>query len=169
LADEGYGITQLISILLQIETAILSAKGKKTNNFVGLSAFDKYDYSVFHFEENTIAVEEPEIHLHPSYQSKLVEMFVDALTKYNIHFIIETHSEYLIRKLQILGASKVLNSDTISILYVYNPIEKPGYEPLVKKISIREDGVLEGTFGKGFFDEADSLSLSLLTILSEND
>ena len=169
LADEGYGITQLISILLQIETAILSAKGKKTNNFVGLSIFDKYDYSVFHFEENTIAVEEPEIHLHPSYQSKLAEMFVDAFTNYNIHFVIETHSEYLIRKLQILGASKVLNLDMMSILYVYNPIEKPVYEPIVKRIFVRDDGVLEGSFGNGFFDEADKLSLSLLTILPEDE
>ena len=169
LADEGYGITSILSVLLQIETAILSAKGERVNRHYGLSLLDKYNDNDFHYEINTIAIEEPEIHLHPSYQSKLAEMFAEAYVKYNIQFLIETHSEYLIRKLQILGANKTISPESISILYVYNPKEKPGYEPLVKKIMIREDGVLEGTFGKGFFDEADRLSLSLLTILSEND
>ena len=123
LFDEGYGITQLISILLQIETAIISAKEEKANkdSVDSLSAFDEYEKVKYHFEENTIAIEEPEIHLHPNYQSKLAEMFVEAYQKYNIHFIIETHSEYLIRKLQTLVAKKNIKEDGISIQYVYSP------------------------------------------------
>ncbi len=164
LADEGYGITQLISILLQIETAILSAEGRKTLNIWGLSTFDKYDTSVFHFEENTIAIEEPEIHLHPSYQSKLAEMFIEAYNKYNIHFMIETHSEYLIRKLQTLAARGVINSDEISILYVYSPNieDRPLYVPQILSIGIKSDGRLTDSFGPGFFDEADSLAMEIL-------
>ena len=165
LADEGYGITQLISILLQIETAILSAKGRKTMNFWGLSIFDKYDTGVFHFEENTIAIEEPEIHLHPSYQSKLAEMFAEAYSKYNIHFIIETHSEYLIRKLQTFVAHKRMESNDVSICYVYS---KDDYvspsDSRVKHLPIKEDGNLADSFGTGFFDEADNLSVELMSI-----
>jgi hypothetical protein len=104
LADEGYGITQLISILLQIETAILSAKGVKVNRFWGLSHLDRYDDSKFHYEINTIVVEEPEIHLHPNYQSLLADMFVEAYERYNIHFVIETHSEYMLRHIQVIVA-----------------------------------------------------------------
>ena len=170
LSDEGYGITQLISIMLQIETAIISAKNEKANDNYGLTAIDKYDTDVFHFEECTIAIEEPEIHLHPSYQSKLAEMFVEAYSKYNIHFIIETHSEYLIRKLQTLAAKKIINSNDISIQYVYSPNieERPLYTPQITSIKVKSDGRLTDSFGPGFFDEADNAAMELLTLKEQN-
>ena len=74
LADNGYGITQLFAIMLNIEVAYMESK---LSNSV-----------------RTIAIEEPEIHLHPSYQSKLTDMFYEAYKEYGIHFIVETHSEY---------------------------------------------------------------------------
>lgn len=168
LADEGFGITQLISILLQIETAILSAKGVRTNRFIGLEDLDGYDEG-FQYEAHTIAIEEPEIHLHPKYQSMLADMLVEAYKKYNVHFIVETHSEYLIRKLQVLVAGKdneedlQISNDEISILYVNSPkvVEETG-EPQVKQIEICADGYLDDTFGEGFFDEATKLSHKLM-------
>ncbi len=164
LSDEGYGITQLISIFLQIETAILSAKGKIVQIDYALSAFDKYDTNVFHFEENTIAIEEPEIHLHPSFQSKLAEMFAEAYLKYNIHFILETHSEYLIRKLQLIVSGHIKNVDLdrslVSIYYINSTEEKSKQK--VKRIGICGDGYLDDTFGEGFYDEAIRLSRQLM-------
>lgn len=168
LADEGHGITQLVSILLQIEMAILSAKGEKVNRYWGLDNLDGYGKKGFHYEINTIVIEEPEIHLHPRYQSWLAEMFVDAYENYNIHFIIETHSEYLIRKLQTLVATKIIDSKQTSIAYVYDLAHLPLYTPQVKTIGISEDGRLMDSFGSGFFDEADNLALNLLSP-SHND
>ena len=107
--------------------------------------------------------------MHPKLQSMLAEIIVDAYTKHNIHFIIETHSEYIIRKLQLLVANKSLPNSDISILYVYDNDYKPGYEPQVKKIGIRKDGMLNGNFGEGFFDEADMLSMFLLTAQGGED
>jgi len=147
LADEGYGITQLVSILLQIETSILSLKKYKS----------KKDY-----EPTTIAIEEPEIHLHPKYQSLLADMIVDAYKSYNIHFMIETHSEYLIRKLQLLVANKKIDSDEVSILYVNSAEDDPDGKVQVKSIQICKDGYLDDSFGPGFFDEATSLSRQLM-------
>ena len=166
LSDEGYGITQLFSVLLQIETAILSAHGMKSKEHIGLYYMDGYNDSIFNFEENTIAIEEPEIHLHPSYQSKMAEMFVEAYTKYNIHFIIETHSEYLIRKLQTLVAKNDIKAENVSIQYVYSPDieQRPLYTPQVKSISVKSDGRLTDCFGTGFFDEADNAAMELLTL-----
>ena len=143
LADEGFGVTKLIGTLLNVEMAMLKADGK----------------------EVTIAIEEPENHLHPKYQSLLAEMFADAYNKYGIHFIVETHSEYMVRKLQTLVARKELTPEEVSLQYFYNPDseQRPQGEPQVKDIPIREDGILLAPFGPGFLDEADNLVMDILT------
>lgn len=173
LADEGYGITQLVSILIQIETAILNAKMPRKNKWIGIDEFRAFidGYEDEKPREVTIAIEEPEIHLHPAYQSMLADMIVEAYKAFNIHFIIETHSEYLVRKLQVLVAAKgneedlQISNDEISIIYVNSPkvVEEKGV-PQVKKIGVQEDGRLDSPFGTGFFDEADNQAMELLRI-----
>ena len=177
LADEGYGITQLVAILLQIETAILTSKEKVKNNYSGFNNAEIKKYiedkknESKEYETITISIEEPEIHLHPRFQSLLADMFLEAYQKYGIHFIIETHSEYLIRKLQVLVAKKgeetnapIISKNDISILYVNSTEDIIGEEPQVKSIGIREDGRLTTSFGPGFFDEADNLAMELLRL-----
>lgn len=155
LADEGYGITQLVALLLQIENKILNATRWSFSIVHGL-----YGESPIQYDPSVIYIEEPEIHLHPEYQSKLADMFVEAYQNYNIHFIIETHSEYLIRKLQVLVADKEnkLTPNDVSLNYVEK--DENGISSN-RKIGIREDGSLDGTFGNGFYDEADSLAIEL--------
>ena len=152
LADEGYGITQLVSLLLQIDNNIPIFTGPN------ISDFNNYHYVYPH---KVICVEEPEVHLHPKYQSLLAEMFVEAYQKYNIHFIIETHSEYLIRKLQVMVADKdnSLTSNDVSLNYVEK--DENGVSTN-RKIEILEDGRLSEPFGPGFFDQADMLAMDLL-------
>lgn len=149
LADEGYGITQLASLLLQID--LIKNKHQYYDNDENVA-----------YAPTFISVEEPEIHLHPKYQSKLAEMFVEAYQKFNIHFIIETHSEYLIRRLQVLVADKenTITPKDISLNYV----EKDGNTGVSsnRKIEVCEDGYLDDTFGEGFFDEATKWSKKLI-------
>ena len=144
LADEGLGITKLIGTLINIELNILHTNGQ------GI----------------TLAIEEPENHLHPKFQSMLAEMFADAFKNYGIHFIVETHSEYMVRKLQTLVARKELTPKEVSLQYFYSPdIElRPQGEPQVKDIPVREDGILLAPFGPGFLDEADNLVTDILTL-----
>lgn len=165
LAEQGYGITQLFVILLRIEIAIMKSKREVINKDpydMGCpSHYWKEDSEVaISLSESTIAIEEPEVHLHPSFQSLLAEMFYDAYTNYNVQFVIETHSEYLIRKLQVMVADKEnsLMSDEISLNY----IEKEDFGSSNRKINIQEDGRLNEPFGPGFFDEADSLAMEIL-------
>jgi len=49
---------------------------------------------------STVILEQPEIHLHPSVQAKLADIFIDAIKTRNIQIIIESHSEHLLRRLQ---------------------------------------------------------------------
>ena len=144
LTDEGLGVIKVIGTLLYIETAIYRANNKAS----------------------TIVIEEPENHLHPKLQSQLAELLTDAYKNYGIQFIVETHSEYMVRKLQTIVARKELTPDEVSLQYFYNPcIElRPKGEPQIKSIPIRKDGVLLEPFGPGFLDEADNLAMDILTI-----
>lgn len=49
---------------------------------------------------STIILEQPEIHLHPSVQAGLADVFVDAIKTRQIQIIVESHSEHLLRRLQ---------------------------------------------------------------------
>lgn len=179
LSEKGYGITQLFVILLRIEMSILgkevhsvvkdshalydtSLKVKHIPNCEFLVPLEKEEIAKV-FSPTTVAIEEPEVHLHPKYQSLLADMFVDAYINYNVQFIIETHSEYLIRKLQTLVAAKKIKSEDCSLEY-FSEANKPKEEPRVKHIHILDDGKLSGAFGPGFFDEANRLSMDLLSI-----
>lgn len=152
LSDLGYGVTQLFSILLNIETVILSSK------------LGGIDYKPFF-----IIIEEPEIHLHPRLQSLLADMFLEAYLKYNIHFIIETHSEYLIRKYQYLVAGHSVNegfgvdASDVGVYYLYDadPKKRPEGQHQVQRIEIEEDGVLSNPFGEGFTDLSTDLVLGM--------
>ena len=67
---------------------------------------------------NTILVEEPEIHLHPKAQATLGEMFAVAAKERNNTFVIETHSENLLLRLERLIRLGKLSKDDVSVIYV---------------------------------------------------
>ncbi|RLD51191.1 MAG: hypothetical protein DRI94_06700 [Bacteroidetes bacterium] len=139
IADLGTGANQIIALLTKI---ILMSNSKVKN----------------------IIVEEPEINLHPNLQSKLADLFVDANKKFGIKFIIETHSEYLIRKLQYLTAKKVIKPEDVAVYYFNDPKNLKEGEEQVINLKIREDGMMDKDFGSGFFDESVKLTTDLLKI-----
>ena len=174
LADMGYGSTQLFMTILKIENAILDSVKMYNKNRCSIQGFGdkivKLIGIVSYLFNNpiTVSLEEPENHLHPSLQSKLADMLVDAHKSYEVQFLVETHSEYLIRKLQLLIARETIENDSVSILYV-NGKNRPSYMPLVKSISVDKDGNLEDVFGPGFFDESVRLSKELFHLNIKDD
>ena len=100
--------------------------------------------------------------MHPNYQSLLADMFYDAFIKYNINFIIETHSEYLIRRSQVIVAERKYESNA--------EVEKECpfqtyYVPtggLPYSLGYRKDGKFQEKFGSGFYDEASNLAFEIL-------
>ena len=144
LADLGYGITQFLPILLKIsmEEPILESTGKNDLKIV----------------KKLILLEEPETNLHPKLQSQLADFLLDAIKTFEVRFIVETHSEYLIRKTQVLTAEKYLSVDDTVIYYFSEYTGKSN----VSTISINENGSTSSEFGPGFFDEAGVLKFQLL-------
>ncbi|MDP1765125.1 MAG: DUF3696 domain-containing protein [Sediminibacterium sp.] len=150
LADLGFGASKVLPIILKICTLACKNFHASTNEC----------------DSSTLLIEEPESNLHPELQSKLADMFHEAKNLFNMQFIIETHSEYLIRKLQYLTASENndLKSDDSIIYYFYHPDEIVLGEQQVKKINILANGSLTDNFGTGFFDEADKIAMELFLL-----
>lgn len=63
-------------------------------------------------EGSTVILEQPEIHLHPSVQAGLADVFIDAWEKRRVQVIVESHSEHLLRRLQRrIAAGKFSQND----------------------------------------------------------
>lgn len=141
LADKGMGSIQ--AMLLIVRLGCIIAKAQKF----------KKDY--------TVLIEEPELNLHPKLQSLLSELFYEVYDKYNIKLIIETHSEYLTRKSQVIVAENDLevspNINPFNLFYF--PEEGNPY-----KIGYNSDGSISPNFGSGFYDEASLRTLELMKI-----
>lgn len=150
LIDFGYGILQFVTILIQIACLAGQTKSKYGNDS--------------HYEQSLLIIEEPETNLHPKWQSRLAEMFTEASNEFNIQFIIETHSEYMIRNFQNLVADKSLEKDNIIIHYLRDK-NNPNSKPQMSSINIEADGSIDyDQFDNGFFDEHTKLEQSLLNI-----
>lgn len=105
----------------------------------------------------TIFIEEPEQNLHPSLQSFLADLFYDVWKKSEgrIRLIAETHSEYLVRKMQVIAARLVDNGD-YSVSEI-NDDFKVYYFPendIPYSLGFCGNGHFAKRFGEGFFDEA---------------
>jgi predicted ATPase len=144
LADKGMGSIQLMILLLRLATFIGNKKSMPRGKDV------------------TIMVEEPELNLHPKLQSNLIDLFVYLNKKYGFKFIIETHSEYLVRKSQVIVGDQ--NYKTIDELKKNNPF-KVYYFPEngnPYEMEYTLSGLFENDFDTGFFDEATKHQLKLL-------
>lgn len=94
LTDVGFGISQVLPILVQ---AYLSPKGSLT------------------------IIEQPEIHLHPNMQAWLTDALISIALKSEKRFLIETHSDALIRRLRlrIVDESSPLSEDHVKIYHLH--------------------------------------------------
>jgi hypothetical protein len=107
-----------------------------------------------------VAIEQPEIHLHPALQAELGDVFIEsALGMRKNTFLIETHSEHLILRimrrirethLKTLpkGYTPITNKD-VSVLYV----EPDGARSIIREMPLNEIGELVKAWPGGFFEE----------------
>jgi predicted ATPase len=107
-----------------------------------------------------LAMEQPEIHLHPALQAELGDVFIEsALGKRNNTFILETHSEHLILRIMRRlresydGTLPVdipkLRAEDVQILYV-EPLNEGS---VVREMPLNDQGELVKAWPGGFFEE----------------
>ncbi|MFP8892029.1 DUF3696 domain-containing protein [Chryseobacterium sp. EZn1] len=135
ITDVGYGVSLQLPILFQ---AILSEK--------------------FTHKNETLLIEQPEVHLHPSLQAKFIETLLSIGN--NNNYFIETHSEHIIRKLQVLIKNKEYNLKPEDITIHYFKRTEKKFEITSHSIDIK--GKLSPSFPSGFYDNTYNLVKELL-------
>lgn len=110
-------------------------------------------------QSKLLAMEQPEIHLHPALQAELGDVFIEAaLGERKNTFILETHSEHLIlrlmRRIRETFQRKEtglppITPDEVSVLYV----EPDGARSIVREMPLNELGELVKSWPGGFFEE----------------
>jgi hypothetical protein len=158
----GIGNVQLMWLLLSIEhemDCIIYAD----------SFFDPLglrDPSWFVISNKLFLLQNPEADLHPKFQSLLADLFADVVRHdgaWTLSLIVETHSEYLVRKLQYLVAKGEVEANKVSIHY-FEEISPNSRSGSFRRIKIRSDGTLKNDFGEGFYDESSRWAEELLKI-----
>ena len=124
LADVGFGINQVLPVIIE-----------------GVAS-----------PQNTIiCVEQPEIHLHPRLQAELAEMMIKT-SKDGKQWIVETHSELLILRIQRRIREGKLESSDVSVLYV-DPDDQGGKGSTIETLRLDKGGDFIDEWPRGFFDE----------------
>jgi len=116
-------------------------------------------YSFAH-QNKLIAIEQPEIHLHPSLQAELGDVFIEsALGERKNTFILETHSEHLILRIMrrirettngtLPKSFTPIEPEDVSVLYV----EPDGSRSIVREMELNANGEFVKSWPGGFFEE----------------
>ncbi len=122
-ANEGFGFRQLVSLLAQL----YSAPGG-----------------------SMIMIEEPEIHLHPRAQSRLVDILIDVALREDKQLLISTHSEHVLMRALTSVAKCLLRPDDL-VVYYFNYDEERGMCREPEMLRVDERGRLDKGL-KGFFE-----------------
>ena len=122
LPDVGFGISQLLPFVVQ---SLVS-------------------------EKQIISIEQPEVHVHPRLQADLGDLLAAATKKENPNqFLVETHSEHLILRLQRLVRKQQIKPEDVSVIYVSRGPEGAKAE----RLRLDEDGDFIDEWPNGFFLE----------------
>ena len=167
LADKGMGSIQAMLLIMRIACVIkrikLAEKNSTVNHVVNGKELKQDSSNYGRINKTTVIIEEPELNLHPALQSKLADLFLDVHQRFNIDFLIETHSEYILRRSQVIVAENEFevapNENPFCVHYF-----PKDYDQLPYRLDYQKDGSFNRNFGDGFFDEASSSTLELLKL-----
>ena len=119
--DVGYGLSQLVPVLA--------------------SAFSG---------GRIVAIEQPELHLHPRLQGGIADVLIAAHKLYGSQFIVESHSEGLMLRIQRRIREGVIDPADVGVLYVHP--EDSGFSSIFE-ICLGDDGFFDREWPQGFFED----------------
>lgn len=111
-----------------------------------------------------LIIREPENFIHPSLVGQLIEYLVNFSSKYqdsgSVKIVIETHSEIILRKIQVLIKENKINSKNVGINY----IEKSASTSEIIPLELKDDGTFRSELPKDFFDINTKLTRDLWSL-----
>lgn len=138
--DVGFGISQVIPVVIH---SLMKTPGSSLT-----------------------LIEQPEIHLHPAVQARLMDLFIEQSQprhrggmannlgvideRGNRQFILETHSEHMILRLQKAIRLGRISPNRVSVLYVERGQDGHSH---VKRLRLNDSGEFIDEWPGGFFDE----------------
>lgn len=107
-----------------------------------------------------VCIEQPELHIHPAVQVGLGDLFIDGALNQGLSFLIETHSEHLVMRLQRRLREHVLGElpegltavDPKDVNFIYLGLDEQG-SVLVSQIGLTPEGKFDSPWPNGFFSE----------------
>ena len=94
--DVGFGVSQVLPVIVQ---------------------------SFYAPADSSVIIEQPELHLHPAVQQNLADLFIGAAKSRengrdrNVQFIIESHSEHFLRRLQRRVAEGIISNEDVAVYF----------------------------------------------------
>lgn len=123
LPDVGFGVSQILPILID---------------------------GVLFRDDTTTIMEQPEIHLHPKMQAELADFFIKVVANNNKsgknstrRYLIETHSEYILKRIRRRIAEGIIAPEDVAIYFVEPRNKKMKKEASINRIKIENDGTIE--------------------------
>lgn len=153
LMDVGYGISQVLPIVIQLAEATTKIQKYSRNN------------------NEFFVIEQPELHLHPAAQAKLASLFVNAINNESVEYrriLVETHSEHLIRSIQVMIADPdcFLTNEMVRI---YSVEKNEDNCSTITEMKMTEKGQFIDKWPSGFFDKSFELSRALLKAINKRN
>jgi predicted ATPase len=122
LPDVGFGVSQILPVLV-------------------LCAYAQ--------EGSILLLEQPEMHLHPSAQSELADVIIEAVIKRKLQIIVESHSEHFLRRLQMRIAKEEFSAKDAALYFCH--IENG--ESKAELLRLTDDGYVKNWPPNFFGDE----------------
>ena len=130
LPDVGFGINQILPVIVE-----------------GVDFFTGRE------KGRTLCVEQPEIHLHPRLQAELADLMIaNSEGRGEKQWIVETHSELLILRIQRRIREGKLDPSAVSVLYV-DPSPAGESGSTITPLRLDENGDFMDDWPDGFFEE----------------
>lgn len=153
LADMGFGFSQMLPFLVQIWSFSEREFQRGRTRFV--SILNRDNRSIIS-NSAIIAIEQPELHLHPALQARLADLFVTTarLSKDRelpIRFILETHSPTIIERIGQLIEAGSIQAEDVQVLHFERTNDgQSANTSTVRKSWFDERGILQD-WPIGFF------------------
>jgi len=140
IADRGFGYSQILPVITLLWSVVTNnSNSRRTRSRI---------------KTKILAIEQPELHLHPSLQAQMTKAFIAAIElakekEINLKLIIETHSQTLVNTLgHEIAEDRFSSSDASIVLFEKNLTENCSN---VKLAYYNKEGYLEN-WPIGFFE-----------------